>query len=106
MTMVVVYLILAAPAYAQAQGGSPLGKRCERPHNGIHYDDRPRSIPCLDRRRRAHIRLLSINANIGDSLDLVVQLERKSGTFPRYCRCEATIWSGMSSVWSATIVLT
>lgn len=48
----------------------------------------------------------SINANIGDSLDLVVQLERKSGAFPRYCRCEPTIWSGMSSVWSATIVLT
>ncbi len=56
-----------------------VGERRERPAAGLHQHRRARALTRRDRRRRPHLRLRAIKTNVGDSVNVVVHLERRPG---------------------------
>jgi hypothetical protein len=56
-----------------------LGERCKRPAAGVHQHYRPRAVARRDRGFRPHICIRAIKTNIGDSLDVVIHVERRPG---------------------------
>lgn len=56
-----------------------MGERRQCPRDGFHQHHRPRSVACRDRGLRLDIRFRAIKTNIGDSLNVVIQVERRPG---------------------------
>jgi hypothetical protein len=56
-----------------------MGKRGQRAATGVHQHHRSRPFARCHCRRRSHLRLRAIKTNVGDSVNVVVHLERRPG---------------------------